>query len=69
MIFLIWICCPGHVGVRGNEIADRLTGKAVVNDVLEMDKSDLQTAIRQKLQLQETNELKQVPTSCHLQSK
>jgi hypothetical protein len=30
-----------------------------VNDILAMDKSDLQTAIRQKLQLQETNEFKQ----------
>jgi hypothetical protein len=30
---------------RGNEIADMLAGKAAVNDILEMDKSDLQTAI------------------------
>jgi hypothetical protein len=45
--------------VRGNEIVDRLAGKAAVNDILEMDKSDQQTATRQKLQLQETNEFKQ----------
>jgi hypothetical protein len=53
---LTWIYCPGHAGVRGNEIAHMLVGKALVNDVLEMDKSDLHTAIRQ---LQETNEFKQ----------
>jgi ribonuclease HI len=50
-ISLTWIYCPGQAGVRGNEIADRLAGKAAVNDILEMDKSDLQTAIRQELQL------------------
>jgi hypothetical protein len=59
IISLTWIYCPGHAGVRGNEIADRLAGKAAVNDVIEMNKSDLQTAIRQELQLQKTNEFKQ----------
>jgi rubrerythrin len=47
------------IRVRGNEIADKLAGKAAVSDVLAMDKSDLQTAIRQQLQLQENNEFKQ----------
>jgi ribonuclease HI len=59
IISLTWIYCPSHAGVRGNEIADRLAGKATVNDILAMDKSDLQTAILQRLQLQETNEFKQ----------
>jgi hypothetical protein len=48
------------VGVRENENAVRLASKAVVNDVLEMDKSDPQTAIRQQLKLKKTNEFKQI---------
>jgi ribonuclease HI len=45
------IYCPDHAGVRWIEISDRLAGKAVVNDVLEMYKSDLQKASRQQLQI------------------
>jgi hypothetical protein len=36
-----------------------LAGKAIENDILEMDKSELQSAIRQPLQLQQTNEFKE----------
>jgi hypothetical protein len=52
---ITWIYCPGYAGVRRNKITDRLAGKAAVNDVLEIDKSDQQTAIQQQLQIKETN--------------
>jgi hypothetical protein len=43
--FISWIYCPGYARVRGNDVADRIARKAAVNDFLEMDKSELQTAI------------------------
>jgi hypothetical protein len=36
IISLTWIYCPGHAGVRENEIAFSLVSKAAVNDVLEI---------------------------------
>jgi ribonuclease HI len=63
-----WIYWFGHAGVKGNEIADRLARKAVVNDVLEMDKSDQHTAIRQQLQLKKLMNLNKVPTTKDLKS-
>ena len=27
---VVWIFCPGHAGVRGNEAADKLAGEATV---------------------------------------
>ena len=27
---LLWVCCPGHAGVRGNDRVDWLAGKAKV---------------------------------------
>jgi hypothetical protein len=45
--------------VRRNEVADRIVDKTVVNHLtyLKIDKSDLQQAIQQRLQFQETNEI------------
>jgi ribonuclease HI len=64
-----WIYCLGHAGVRENENADRLAGKAMVNNVLEIDKSDLQTAIQQQqLQTQESNEFNKGPTTNDLKN-
>ena len=27
---LLWVYCPGHAGVKGNDRADRLAGKATL---------------------------------------
>ena len=27
---LLWVYCPGHAGVKGNDRADRLAGKATI---------------------------------------
>ena len=29
---VVWIFCPGHAGVRGNERADELAGQAALGD-------------------------------------
>ena len=38
---LLWLCCPGHAGVKGNEGADRLAGKATLTSGLLLERSDL----------------------------
>jgi ribonuclease HI len=38
---LVWIYCPGHAGVQGNERADRLASGAPVIGSLDMDKGDI----------------------------
>jgi ribonuclease HI len=45
-----WIYCPGHAGVRGNEIADRLALRAPVAGKLALDKEDIAHAVLNKLQ-------------------
>ena len=42
---LVWIYCPGHAGVRGNERADALASAAPVVGTLDMDKGDILRAI------------------------
>jgi hypothetical protein len=47
---LVSICAifvPGHVGVRGNERADRLAGTAVISDSRAMDHADMLHALRE----------------------
>ena len=29
---IVWICCPGYAGVKGNEVADMLAGNAEINE-------------------------------------
>jgi hypothetical protein len=36
------IYCPGHAAVRVNEMVGSIDNRAVVNDVVEIDKSNLQ---------------------------
>ena len=31
---LLWVYCPGHAGVKGNDRADRLAGKATLTSGL-----------------------------------
>lgn len=38
---LTWISCPGHAGVRGNEQADRMDGKASFHGVLRPGKTGI----------------------------
>src|SRR5579871_6184329 len=38
---LVWIYCPGHAGVQGNERADRLAARGPVIGHLTMDKGDI----------------------------
>lgn len=53
IIFLTWIYYPRCAGVRSNEVADCLSGKAAANDSLSMEKKDIIKAIMSKLQGQE----------------
>src|SRR5579871_6638699 len=38
---LLWIYCPGHAGVRGNERADSLASRAPIMGDITMDKSNV----------------------------
>ena len=29
---IVWIYCPEHAGVKGNEVADRLAGNAEIDE-------------------------------------
>ena len=49
---LLWIYCPGHAGVKGNDRADRLAGKADVKDGLQLGRSDILRNLRRILQSQ-----------------
>ena len=35
-----WIFCPGHAGIKGNEEADKLAGKAKPSDNIKLDKCE-----------------------------
>ena len=41
---LLWVYCPGHAGVKGNERADTLAGKANLESGLLLGKSEVLTA-------------------------
>ena len=41
IVRIVWIFCPGHAGVRGNEQADRLAGRAPLGGSLPMDKGEV----------------------------
>ncbi|RUS87822.1 hypothetical protein EGW08_004421 [Elysia chlorotica] len=46
---ITWIFCPGHAGVKGNERADKLAGKATVNGTLRLDKQEVLKALSEHL--------------------
>ena len=38
---LLWMYCPGHAGVKGNDRADRVAGKATIISGLRMGSSEV----------------------------
>ena len=46
---LLWVYCPGHAGVKGNDRADRLAGKATLTSGLLLGKSEMLRSLRHYL--------------------
>ena len=49
---LLWVYCPGDAGVKGNDQADRLVGKANLARVLLLGRSGVLRSIRHYLRAQ-----------------
>ena len=49
---LLWVYCPGHAGVKGNDRADRLAGKATLTSVLLLERSEVSRSLRHYLRAQ-----------------
>ena len=49
---LLWVYCPGHAGVKGNNRADRLAGKATLTSGLILGRSEVLRSLRHYLQAQ-----------------
>ena len=49
---LPWVYCPGHAGVKGNDRADRLAGKATLTSSLLLGKSEVLRSLRHYLRTQ-----------------
>ena len=49
---LPWVYCPGHAGVKGNEEADRLAGKAALTSGLLLGRSEVLRSLRHYLRAQ-----------------
>ena len=49
---LPWVYCPGHAGVKGNDRADRLAGKATLTSSLLLGKSEVLRSLRHYLREQ-----------------
>ena len=56
---IVWIFCPGHSGVRGNEAADRLAGDATVGDDIKPDRADILDRLRKRLTEEEDREVEE----------
>ena len=48
---LLWVYCPGHAGVKGNDRADRLADKATITSGL-LERSDVLRSLRHFLRAQ-----------------
>ena len=49
---LLWVYCPGHAGVKGNDGADRLAGKATLISGLLLGRSEMPRSLRHYLRAQ-----------------
>jgi len=51
---LLWVYCPGHAGVKGNDRADRLAGKATITSYLRrLGRSEVLRSLRNYLRAQD----------------
>ena len=46
---LVWVYCPGHAGVEGNDKADRLAGKGTTTNGLRLGRSEVLRSLRHYL--------------------
>ena len=49
---LLWVYCPGHAGVKGNDRADRLAGKTALTNGLLLGRSEVLRSLRHYLRAQ-----------------
>ena len=42
----LWVCCPGHAGVKANDRADRLAGKATLTSGLLLGRAEELTILK-----------------------
>ena len=49
---LLWVYCPGHAGVNGNDQADSLAGKATLISGLLLERSEVLRSLRHYLRAQ-----------------
>ena len=49
---LLWVYCPGHAGVKGNDQVDRLAGKATLTSALLLGRSEVLMSLRHYLRAQ-----------------
>ena len=49
LLRLLWVYCPGHAGVKGNDRADRLAGKATLTSGLLLGRSEVLRSLRHYL--------------------
>ena len=49
---LLWVYCPGHAGMTGNDQADRLAGKATLTSGLLLKISEVLRSLRHHLRTQ-----------------
>ena len=49
---LLWVYCPGHAGVKGNDREDRLAGKAIITSSLRLGRSEVLRSLRRYMRAQ-----------------
>ena len=49
---LLWVYCPGHAGVKENDLANRLAGKATLTSSLLLGRSEVLRSLRHYLRAQ-----------------
>ena len=49
---LMWVYCPGHAGVKGNDRPDRLAGEAIITSGLRLGKYEVLRSFRHYMRAQ-----------------